>query len=195
MILRDFSHGVANKKRVELLLSQQKQLITLPTSLFSHTHWFLVNVSAPFRCHDDGVGVGLAEGHASVRQRSGAEGPGRVHVSSPDPLQLRNPPPHIVALKRTHGQPKPPKKVLVSHCAGSITVGGQRQSSGALRTGVVKGNETNVRLLKSYIAVVVEALLDHVELPVLSGIIPDAGAVKPVAIVAADVMVNLLGEH
>lgn len=47
---------------------------------------------------------------------------------------------------------------------------------------------------KTYVIVVVEALLDHVELPVLSGVISYTSAVEPVAIVAADIMVNLWGE-
>lgn len=34
-------------------------------------------------------------------------------------------------------------------------------------------------------------MLDHVELPVLSGVISYTSAVKPVAIVAADIVVNL----
>ena len=44
---------------------------------------------------------------------------------------------------------------------------------------------------QTYVVIVVEALLDHVELPVLSGVISYAGAVQPVAVVAADIMVNL----
>lgn len=47
---------------------------------------------------------------------------------------------------------------------------------------------------QTYITVVVEALLDHVELPVLSGVISYTSAVKPVAIVAADIVVNLWRE-
>lgn len=47
---------------------------------------------------------------------------------------------------------------------------------------------------QTYVIVVVQALFDHVELPVLSGIISNSCAVQPVAIVAADVMVNLCGE-
>lgn len=47
----------------------------------------------------------------------------------------------------------------------------------------------------SYVSVVVEALLYHVELPVLSGVVADAGAVQPVAVVAADVVVDLFGTN
>lgn len=43
----------------------------------------------------------------------------------------------------------------------------------------------------AYIAVIVESLFDHVELPVLSGVISYTGTVQPVAIVAADVMIDL----
>lgn len=46
---------------------------------------------------------------------------------------------------------------------------------------------------QTYVTVVVEALLDHVELPVLSGVISYTSAVEPVAVVAADIMVNLWG--
>lgn len=63
-------------------------------------------MSAPFGGHDDGGWVGLTEGHLSMRQRGRAEGPWRVHVSSLDPLQLRNPLPHIVTLKQMRGQPR-----------------------------------------------------------------------------------------
>lgn len=34
-------------------------------------------------------------------------------------------------------------------------------------------------------------MFDHVEFPVLSGVVSYAGAVKPVAIVAADIVINL----
>lgn len=47
---------------------------------------------------------------------------------------------------------------------------------------------------QTHIIVVVEALFDHVKLPVLSRVISDPSAVQPVAIVAADIMVNLLEE-
>lgn len=40
--------------------------IILSTSLFSNTHRFLVNVSVPLRCYDDGGGVALTEGHMSM---------------------------------------------------------------------------------------------------------------------------------
>lgn len=46
---------------------------------------------------------------------------------------------------------------------------------------------------KTYIVVVIEALLDHVELPVLSGIISYTSTVQPVAVVTADVMIHLQG--
>lgn len=72
--------------------------IHFPFSL--KTHRFL-SVSAPFRRHDDGGGVGLSEADVSVGQRGGAEGPGCVHVTSHDALQLRDPLPHIVTLN--HG--------------------------------------------------------------------------------------------
>lgn len=42
------------------------QKVTRYTSLFLSTHRFLVKVSAPFRCYDDGGGVGLTEGHMSM---------------------------------------------------------------------------------------------------------------------------------
>lgn len=53
---------------------------------------------------------------------------------------------------------------------------------------------------QTYAAVVVECLFDHVELPVLSGVVSYTGAVKPVSIVAADIVINLrkkkkLNEH
>lgn len=44
---------------------------------------------------------------------------------------------------------------------------------------------------QTYVIVIVEALLDHVELPVLSGVVSYPSAVQPVAIVAADIMVDL----
>lgn len=47
---------------------------------------------------------------------------------------------------------------------------------------------------QTHIIVVVEALFDHVKLPVLSWVISNPSAVQPVAIVAADIMVNLLEE-
>lgn len=47
---------------------------------------------------------------------------------------------------------------------------------------------------KTYIIVVIKALLDHVELPVLSGIISYTCAVQPVAVVTADIMINLQGK-
>lgn len=43
----------------------------------------------------------------------------------------------------------------------------------------------------TYATVVVECLFDHVELPVLSGVVSYTGAVKPVSIVAADIVINL----
>lgn len=73
--------------------------MTLTTSLPPDTHRFLVNVSAPFRCRDDGSGIGVAEGHMSVGQRSVAECPGCVHITSSDILQLWNPLPDVISLK------------------------------------------------------------------------------------------------
>lgn len=67
----------------------------------SNTHWFLVNVPTPLRCHDDGGGVGLTKWHLSMGQSSTAEGPGCVDICSPDPLQLRDPLPYIIPLRQT----------------------------------------------------------------------------------------------
>lgn len=47
---------------------------------------------------------------------------------------------------------------------------------------------------KTYVVVVIEALLDHVELSVLSGIVSYTCAVQPVAVVTADIMIHLQGE-
>ena len=41
------------------------------------------------------------------------------------------------------------------------------------------------------VGIVVESLLDDVELPVLARVVSDSGAVVPVAVVAADVVVEL----
>lgn len=46
-------------------------------------------------------------------------------------------------------------------------------------------------LLQTYVAIIVEALFDHVELPVLSGVISYSSTVQPVAIVTADIVINL----
>lgn len=43
----------------------------------------------------------------------------------------------------------------------------------------------------AYIVVIVQALLDHVELPVLSRVISYSRTVQPVAIVTAHIMVHL----
>lgn len=51
--------------------------------------------------------------------------------------------------------------------------------------------QTNHASYQTYINVVVEALFDHVKLPVLSGVISYTSTVKPVSIVAADIIVNL----
>lgn len=50
-------------------------------------------------------------------------------------------------------------------------------------------------LCQTYIIVIVEALFDHVELPVLSGVISNPSAVQPVTIIAADIVVDLYKEH
>lgn len=50
-------------------------------------------------------------------------------------------------------------------------------------------------LCQTYIIVIVEALFDHVELPVLSGVISNPSAVQPVTIIAADIVVDLCKEH
>lgn len=114
---------------------------------FSHnTHRFLVSMSAPFGCHDDGGWVRLAKGHMRVWQRGSAEGPGRVHVRSLDTLQLRNPLPHIVALKKqTNGNQDPSVteiSQLSSHFPGFIAIPWQ-QTMTKLQTKGKKGNETN----------------------------------------------------
>ena len=44
---------------------------------------------------------------------------------------------------------------------------------------------------KVTVRIVVEALLDNVELPVLARVVPDSSAIVPVAVVAADVVVQL----
>lgn len=50
-------------------------------------------------------------------------------------------------------------------------------------------------LRQTYIIVIVEALFDHVELPVLSGVISNPSAVQPVTIIDADIVVDLCREH
>lgn len=86
-----------------------------------------------------------------------------MYISSHDPLQLRNPQPNIVALGKTH-------ILEISACDDDV--------------------KTH---RKTYIIVIIEALLDHVELPVLSGIISYSCAVQPVAVVTADIMIHLQG--
>lgn len=71
--------------------------LPLPLS-HSLTHRFLAYVPAPFRRHDDGGGVRLAQGHVGVRQGGRAEGPRRVHVGTLDALQLWDPSAYVVAL-------------------------------------------------------------------------------------------------
>lgn len=48
---------------------------------------------------------------------------------------------------------------------------------------------------KTYIIVIIKALLDHVELPVFSGIISYTCTVQPVAIVTTDIMIHLQGQR
>lgn len=69
-----------------------------PASPFSLTHRSLAYVPAPFRRHDDGGRVRLAQGHVGVRQGGRAEGPRRVHVGTLDALQLWDPSAYVVAL-------------------------------------------------------------------------------------------------
>lgn len=77
--------------------------VTLSTSLFSSTHRFLVNVSAPFQVlRWRGWGRSHQGTHEHVKVQRNWESRVCVCISTCDPLQLRNPQPYIVALGWTH---------------------------------------------------------------------------------------------